>query len=388
MRVEAKFTVPGTLGLVLISLLISGSVVQEPRQPRSAQTTIRVQSSLVLVDIISQDPRNGLPVRDFQKEDFRVFDNGNEVPITSFDGGAHYSTRPFILWLAVICNEGGKIGGSREFVGKESLFRPALDHLDRHDTVGVAHWCDNGEARLDLLPTEDRDSPIRVLAETIKPISFHVGGNSNFVGEDTYRKMLRLIIQDAHRRNPQPLPVIVFLDGDHTAQPRFELDQVVDDILETAGIVFGIKDEMSPRVYGLANGEQAEISYDVAEQTGGQYFVAPAKSYATALDMILMQLHFRYELGFIPEKMDGKRHELKVELRKETQWKYKGVRLWFRPEYIPVSEAPAWARCLRLLAQLYGCFDERNCLHSGLLCVSGRDGLVLINSLAGKINFW
>src|SRR5882762_482964 len=342
MRAEAKSTVTGTLRLVLVSFLISGSFAQEPKLPSSAQATIRIQSSLVLVDVISQDSKNGLPVREFQKEDFRMLDNGNEVRITSFDAGAHYSTRPFILWLAVICNEGGKIGGSREFVGKESLFRPALDHLDKHDTVGGAHWCDNGEARIDLPPTGDRDSPIRVLAETIKPIPFHVGGNSNLVGENTYRKMLRLIIQDAHRRNPQPLPVIVFLDGDHTGQPRSELDQVVDDILETSGIVFGIRDEKVPQCCVLTNGEQGQISHYVAEQTGGQYFSAPPQGYAAALEMILMQLHSRYQLGFIPLAFDGKRHKLKVELTKEAREKYKGVRLRFRPEYIPVREEPEW----------------------------------------------
>ena len=332
------------LGAILVSLLNSASFAQQPERPTPTQTTIKVQSSLVLVDVISQDPKNGLPVRDFKKEDFRVYDNGHEVPIASFDVGALYATRPFILWLVVICNERGKIGGSAEFVGKESLFRPAFDHLDKRDTVGVAHWCDNGETRLDLLPTEDRDIPLRVLAETIKPIPFEAGGKSNLVGEDTYRKMLRLIIRDAHRRNPQPLPVIVFLDGDHTGQPRYELDQVVNDILETSGIVFGIKDQMAPKVPGLGNGEVSEISHYVAEQTGGQYLTAPAKDYATALDMILVQLHFRYELGFIPLKLDGKRHELKVELTKEAHEKHKGIRLEFRPEYIPVSEASAWAR--------------------------------------------
>ena len=61
-------------------------------------------------------------------------------------------------------------------MGKEAYFRPALDHLDKHDTVGVAHLCDNAKTRLDLLPTEDRENPIRVLAETIKPFSFHTGG--------------------------------------------------------------------------------------------------------------------------------------------------------------------------------------------------------------------
>jgi len=57
-----------------------------------------------------------------------------------------------------------------------------------------------------------------------------------------------------------------------------------------------------------------------------------------------MLLHFRYELGFIPPAIDGKRHQLRVELIKEAQEKYKGIRLRFRPEYIPVKDLPDWAR--------------------------------------------
>jgi hypothetical protein len=344
MRAEATTRVASTVGMVLLSWLSSSSFAQEPKQPSPAQIAIRVQASLVLIDVISQDPKNGLPVRDFQKEDFRVLDDGKEVSIASFEAGAGHNARPVILWLAVICNEDGKVGGSREFVGKETYFRPALDHLEEHDTAGIAHWCDNGETQLDLLPTEDRDRPIRVLAETIKPISFHTGGDSDAVGEVTYRKMLRLIIQDAHRRTPQPLPVIVFLDGDHTGQPRSELDPVVDDVLETSGIVFGIKDEKAPRCCGLMIGEQSQISHYMASQTGGEYFSCSADGYAAALEKILMQLYFRYELGFVPPMIDGKRHKLRVELTKEAREKHKGVRLRVRREYIPVREEPEWER--------------------------------------------
>jgi hypothetical protein len=338
-----KLAIPSGLGLVLASFLIPGGFAQQSEQAVPAQTTIRVQSSLVLVDVITQGPKNGLPVRDFKKEDFRVYDNGHEVPITSFDAGARYDTRPVVLWLVVLCNEGGKIGGSAQFVGKETLFRPALDYLDKHDAVGVAHWCDNGEALLDLLPTADRENPIKMLAEEVKPIPFHVGRNSNLVGEATFRKLIRLVIQDAHRRNPQPLPVIVFLDGDYTGQPLRELDELVDDFLGTSGIVFGIKDSHSPAVPRMGNGEQGEILHYMADQTGGQFFSAPPTGYAAALGMILMQLHFRYELGFIPPAIDGKRHALKVELTNEVREKYKGLLLKFRPEYIPVREEPAWA---------------------------------------------
>lgn len=343
MRTEIKFTVRNTLGLVLLSFLVSASFAQQPEQSSPPQTTIRVQTSLVLVDVITQDPKSGLPVRDFKKEDFRVFDKGNEVSIASFDAGARYDTRRVVVWLAVICNERGRTAGSSQFVGKEKLFLPALNHLDKLDTVGVAHWCDNGETRLDLLPTEDRQKPIEILTETIQPIHFQVGGNSSQVGETTFRKMVRLIIQDTLRRNPQPLPVIVFLDGDYTGQPLSELNELVGDFLETSGIVFGIKDARFPGLPELQH-EQGQIMHYMADETGGQFFAAPPEGYSAALDEIMMQLHFRYEIGFVPPVIDGKRHELKVVLTKEASEKYKGVRLRFRPEYIPLSEVPAWAR--------------------------------------------
>ena len=153
--------------------------------------------------------------------------------------------------------------------------------------------------------------------------------------------MIRFIIQDAHRRNPKPLPVVVFLHGDKTGQPRQMLDKLMDDFLETSGIVFGIKDYRSP-VF-LFHGEQPEILHYMAEQTGDLYYSAHPSGYAAALYAILMQLHFRYELGFIPPAIDGKRHQLKVELTKQAKEEHKRVRLTFPSEYIPVREEPEWA---------------------------------------------
>ena len=317
---------------------------QQPPTPAQAPT-IRVQSSLVLVDVFSRDRKSGLPVQDFKKGDFRLFDNRHEVRIATFDAGARYDTRSITLWFVVICNESGlpKLGASAEFLGEESLFRPALNHLESHDSVGVAHWCDNGDTQLDLLPTEDRDKAIQQLAETLKPISFEGGtSESDEAGEQAFRKLVRLIIRDAYQRNPKPLPVIVFLHGDHTGQPHGELNKLVDDFLETSGVVFGIRDSRSPNLH-LVIGEQAKIMHYMAKHTGGEYFSVPPSGYETTLETILMQLHYRYELGFIPPAIDGKRHELRVELTKQAEAEHKGLRLRYRPEYIPVREEPAWA---------------------------------------------
>jgi len=307
--------------------------------------TIRVQSSLVLVDVITQDRKSGLPVRDFKKGDFRLFDNRHEVRVATFDAGARYDTRSITLWLVVICNESGlpKFGASAEFLGQEAFFRPALNHLEPHDSVGIAHWCDNGASQLDLLPTEDRDKAIQELSEALKPIPFEGGTSaSDEAGEQAFRKLIRLIIRDAYRRNPKPLPVIVFLHGDHTGQPHGELNKLVDDFLETSGIVFGIRDYRSPNLHFII-GEQAKIMHYMAKHTGGQYFSTSSSEYERTLETILMQLHFRYQLGFIPLAIDGKRHELRVELTREAKAGHKGLRLRYRPEYIPVREEPEWA---------------------------------------------
>src|SRR5579859_6847198 len=85
----------------------SFSIDSQQSQPSAQTPTFRVQSSLVLVDVITKDRKSGLPIQDFQKKDFRLFDNRHEVPITTFDAGARYDTRPITLWLVVICNESG-----------------------------------------------------------------------------------------------------------------------------------------------------------------------------------------------------------------------------------------------------------------------------------------
>ncbi len=306
--------------------------------------TFRVQSPLVLVDVLSKDLKSGMPIKDFRKEDFRLFDNGREVRISTFDAGARYDTRSITVWLVVICNESGlpKFGASAEFLGQEALFRPALDHLETHDRIGVAHWCDNGDSQLDLHPTENHEKAIQELGQTLKPIPFEGGTSaSDEAGEQAFRNLVRLIIRDAYLNNPKPLPVIVFLHGDHTGQPHRQLNELVDDFLETSGIVFGIRDTRSPHLL-FVPGEQAKIMHYMAKHTGGEYFSVPPSDYEKTLQTILLQLHFRYELGFIPSAIDGKRHELRVELTKSAKAEHNGLRLKYRSAYIPVREQPEW----------------------------------------------
>ena len=155
-----------TLALLTSLTWAQGGAAPATTPPAPADSTPVFQSTtrLVLVDILAQDPKTGLPLNTLKTDDFRLFDNNHEVSITTFDSGAKFNTRPLALWFVVICNERKKGPGgefaSGWFSGKEALFRPALNDLDKHDRVGVAHWCDEGTAELDLRPTQDRDAAI------------------------------------------------------------------------------------------------------------------------------------------------------------------------------------------------------------------------------------
>jgi hypothetical protein len=119
--------------------------------PPFADVTFHSSSDLVLVDVIAF--KNGLPDKTLKRGDLEVFDNGRPVSITTFDSVAQFAARPVALWFVVLCNmQGYEKQGSGLFAGQIALFRPALKYVEKQDTVAVAHWCDDGQSRLDLLP--------------------------------------------------------------------------------------------------------------------------------------------------------------------------------------------------------------------------------------------
>ncbi len=309
---------------------------KEVAPPSDGTPVFHASTSLVLVDVLTQDSKTGLPLNELKKDDFRLLDNGHQVSILTFDSGAHFGTRPIVLWFVMICNQ--KLWdeeGSGFMRNKALLLRPALDHLDKRDTVAVAHWCDNGQEAIDLAPTADRDASIAKIEEVQHRDPTEYGTR---VGELSVQRVLRLIIANARNTNPQPLPVIVFLYGDRSGLPHDEADAIVDDLLETSAFVYGINDGGFPLNHSHSDFYQEYyIAHYFSAATAGQFFSVKPALFATALDDILVQIHFRYQLGFKPPALDGKRHELTVALTDEVKTQHKSVRLVHRSEYIPAK---------------------------------------------------
>jgi hypothetical protein len=318
-------------GIVL--LVLGSAIAQEDSHPsQPSETTFHSSSNLVLVPIIAL--KNGLPDKTLKRDDFQVFDNGHPVSIKTFDSGAQFSTRPLALWFVVQCNmQGWETKGSGLFAGQINLLRPALKDMDKQDTVAVAHWCDDGQSKLDLRPTSNVEETSTTLEQVLAPMPSP--NDHARTGELALQKTLQLIVDATRSLVPEPVPVLIFLYGDYSGMPRSEADHFIDELLETSAVAYGLKDRRSPGMWWLP-GEQKEVAHYIATETGGEYLLVTPQTYAAGLEEILLRLHFRYELGFKPEALDGKRHKLRVTLAEAAKNQHQGLRLRYRLAYVPI----------------------------------------------------
>jgi hypothetical protein len=158
-----------------------------------------------------------------------------------------------------------------------------------------------------------------------------------------------MLLKNTHEAAPPRLPIFLFLYGDGSGTRADEANNVLTDLLETSGLVFGINDgswPYDPRImftpyideHGFAGPHVRYLVHYYSQETGGEvYSTLDPKLFSDALDYILTQLHLRFAIGFKPKKLDGKRHTLRVELTEEASRRYPGTELRFRPEYIPVA---------------------------------------------------
>jgi hypothetical protein len=322
------------LDVVLSPLFaIAQQAPSKPHPGDPAQVTFRSSSNLVLVDVTAL--KNGLPDQSLRRDDFPLFDNGHPISIKTFDSGAQSTTRPLALWFVVQCNmPGWEKEGSGLFAGQVHLLQPALAHLDKRDAVAVAHWCDTGESKIDLQPTSNVDAAAATLEQVLAPPASP--DDHQRTGELALQKTLQLIVDETRSLVPEPVPVVIFLYGDYSGMPREEADHFIDELLETSAIAFGLRDRRSPKIWLL--GEQGAVANYIATETGGEYLRVTPETYQKGLEEILQQLHFRYELGFKPETLDGKRHELRVTLVGPAKKQHKKTRLRYRAAYVPMPQ--------------------------------------------------
>jgi hypothetical protein len=201
----------------------------------------------VILELIATDKRTHAPAEGLTQDDFEIVEGRSAAHITSFAHGSEGSLPPLSLWFVLQCPEEHSYfnwvsNGSGFMQGKTATLTPVLKKLNQRDTVGVAHWCDNGEVGVDLLPSTGRVAPQNVLDAVLNATRTNVARTP---GVNALHNMVIRVRDTARRLTPKAQPVMIFLYGDHSWMYHDEAEDMLDQLLGALPTVYVINKRSS-----------------------------------------------------------------------------------------------------------------------------------------------
>lgn len=273
--------------MLAASALARGQVVAGPLPAPSEHSTLptlRVDSDLVLVPVSVVDQRDH-PITGLKEENFRLFDDGKERPITTFA----MDDEPVAVGL--IFDHSGSVSGIRR---------------TEAETTSLFLKTSNPEDQYFLVAFSDQPELVAPLTEGNQEVRYHVlttkwgGMTALYDGVITGLKELKK--SKLHRK-----ALLVISDGgeNHSRHNREELKRILE---ESDALIYAIGFDSSQANFPLLKW--------MAEMSGGRAISARSERLPDIAAKVALELRNRYVLGFSASGVphDGKVHSLRVEL--------------------------------------------------------------------------
>jgi VWFA-related protein len=283
-----------------------------PQQPDQTPPDIRISVDRVNVGVVVTDSR-GQFIGGLHREDFHVFDNGTEQPITDFLSVDEPAQVLLLIEAgpAVYLLEGGHLQAVHALMGG----------LSPNDRVAIARYNAAPEPILDFTP--DKTSA----AAALDQLRFNFGfGQLNLASS-----LATALDWLAHIPGKKSL---VLLSTGVDTSPSVGAQNLLTRLKSTDVRVLAIslgaelraakpvekkhskKDAPTPeKTQAAAEGfaEADEELKAIAEADGGRaYFPRTTKDFAAVFTEIALLVRHEYNLGFVPPAHDGKLHSIEV----------------------------------------------------------------------------
>lgn len=325
----AAFVAQLSLLILLLMAVATPGVPQKPQDPpanpnqqrprkvfpneEEPEDVLRIDTDLVSVDVTATDA-TGRPVRNLKQEDFKIYSDGVEQPISFFQIEKRQGeARPLAIVFAL------DVSGSmtpEEFVRLRAALQSFSNHLDDHPvvyaviafgmTVKTIQKFTNDPRKLD-------DALERIARDAPSGLSTHT--------YDAVDDAIRLLVRSAPRTRERRLmkrAVVVVTDGfpvGDTVKP-----QTVIERANAADVsVFVVTLPSFSRVMASSTQTPLPTPLDVsglAELTGGRNVYANERDYAPLFRALAEEVSSAYVLAFYPpeeKRRDGKVHTIRVE---------------------------------------------------------------------------
>jgi VWFA-related protein len=280
---------------------------QQSRQEVLGEFKISIDVNLVTTDVTVI----GGSKAQLRAEDFIVYDENIAQDITYFS----YDLLP--LAVAVLIDRSGSVAPHMPMLQLAALL--SLRHLRPEDQLALFSFDDGTKKICDL--TQDRI----LIAEKINKIKG--GGGTNIY--DAIRDAARYLRKKAPDRRRA---IIVISDNCHTqGNMQRKAEKARKEVLETGATIYSIRTPSGFMMFaGSRNpwatnppanhdscAESNDLLNSLTEETGGELLaVGASTSLQKSLETAILNLRFRYTLGFNPSHPgeDGSFHRLAVKL--------------------------------------------------------------------------
>jgi Ca-activated chloride channel homolog len=280
-------------------------VAQE--NPQKQNQAIQVSVARVNVGVIVTD-RSGHFVEGLHREDFRVFDNGIEQPLTGF---ASLEEPGQVLLLieagpAVYLLESGHVWAASSL----------LDGLSADDRVAVVKYADSPATLVDF--TADK----RAVGAAFGQLRFNLGFGSLNLSSSVSR-VLEWLASIQGKKTIVVLSTGVDTSPSNEAALLMQQLRVSDVRMLSVSLAGGLQSHQpgSKKKSSTKDSSQttqqfeqaAELLKQMAASTGGQaYFPSNAKEFNAVYAEIAQVIRHEYSLAFAPPVRDGLVHSIEV----------------------------------------------------------------------------
>jgi Ca-activated chloride channel family protein len=268
---------------VLAAVALSSSGAAQQATFRAGTRTVPVYATVT--------DANGRLVPDLERTDFEVYDNGKKQDITLFEN----AVQP--ISVVVMLDTSGSMTMHLELL-KQAATQFVIRLLPE-DQARVGSFSDRN--KILIRPetfTNDRDELMRAVREDLQ------FGNPTALWDATDRSMDALTGIGGRR------VVLVFTDGGDNHSNKSQGDVLTRARAEEF-MIYAIG--LRARVRGQGSTQPDRGLRKVADETGGGYFeLERTDELNSTFTRVAQELHSQYVLGFSPQALDGKAHELEV----------------------------------------------------------------------------
>ena len=281
--------------LLICSLLLSLAGAVRAQQD---DDVVRVNTDLVVLNVTVTD-RSGQYVPGLRRSDFKIFEDGKEVPVSSLTSFSAQET-PFAS--VVLLDTSGSME-SRLSLGRSAAIR-FLDGLRDEDVAAVYKFDSKIERLQDFSGGRD-----------LAPLAFGVKANGMTVLNDAIVKAASLLAE-----RPETRKAIVVLSDGMDTYSKATAEKALDVALATGASIYTV-DMSATDGNASRDAQSAAVLRNFAEKSGARFVSTPGgPALRDAFATIAQELGHQYTIAYRPlnQAHDGRWRNLEVKLSRDN----------------------------------------------------------------------